>query len=86
MGAAEEPGTGATTAVPVPSPRRAPTLIFLSMSSHMSTRSPQYCAVRKPKTSLMCFRYMVPTSPLLWLIQFLESIPSPRWKTWIWGK
>lgn len=60
-------------------------LIFLSMSSHMSARSPWYRAAMKPSTCLMCFRYMVPTSPLLWLIQLLESIPSPRWKTWIWG-
>lgn len=71
---------------PVLSPCRAPTLIFRSMSSHMSTRSPQYCVVMKPSTSLMWFRYMVPVSPLLRLIQFLESVPSPRWKTWIWGK
>lgn len=82
-GPAETPGSGATVAVPVLSPCRAPTLIFLSMSSHMSARRPQYCVAMKPSTSLMCFKYMVPVSPLLRLIQFLESIPSPRWKTWI---
>ena len=82
---AETPSLGATAAVPVLSPRRAPALILLSMSSHMSARSPLYRVAMKPSTSLTCFRYIVPVSPLLRLIQFLESIPSPRWKTWVWG-